>query len=254
MVIQIGRGGLGNFATNDISFVHGDPITLFREFDQNYTEPEYIHFVYIRPNENAASGVSLLAKQFHEPLDGRTIAQAEQEILIKARPNGDDTNVVEYGLEVLDFQDHCCYVTMVLDKQFWHFFPDAGQPEAPAIVFRRNKIVIDIDGDVILEEYDPNYSFYNFENVTVSDGTDGVSGIRFVNFFKKDKWGTPEYVRSDQEAEIEQKKQNRYALDIYVRMPFYKPNSDPDKWATVVIDPPTPPRGGGGGSPPPPPS
>jgi hypothetical protein len=253
VAIDIDRSGLGNFATNDISFVHGDPITETKEFDGVYTEPEFVHFVYIRPNDNAASGVSLLAKQFHEPLNGRTIAQAEQEILAKARPGGNDSTVVEYGLEVLDFQDHCCYVTMALDKQYWHFFPDAGQPDAPAIVFRRNKIVIDVDGEVVLEEYDPNHSFYNFENTTVPDGSDGVSAIRFINFFKKDKWGAPEYVRSNMQAEAEQKKQNRYALDIYVRMPFYRPNNlAPNKWATVVIDPPTPPRGGGGGPPPPP--
>lgn len=248
MGIALGGSGLSSFATNDISFVHGDPITKSVEFDAKYTEPEFIHFVYIRPNTNDASGVALLAKQFHEPLNGRTIAQAEQEILAKARPGGDDSTVVEYGLEVLDFQDNCCYITMVLDKQFWHFFPSKGQPEAPAIVFRRNKIVIDRNENVILEEYHPNYSFYNFENINLADGsTDGVSGIRFVNFFKKDKWGAPEYARSQMEDEDEQRKQNRYALDIYVRMPFYKPNGEnPDRWATVVIDPPTPPRGGGG--------
>lgn len=247
MAINIGRGSLGNFATNDISFVHGDPITKQVGFDTNYTEPEYIHFVYIRPNTNETNGVTLLAKQFHEPLNGRSIEQAELDILVKARPGGDDTNVVEYGLEVLDFQDHCCYVTMVLDKQYWHFFPDDGQPDAPAIVFRRNKILIAANGEVVLQEYDPNHSFYNFENVMIPDTGDDVSAIRFVNFFKKDKWGQPEYVRTDLEDEDEQLKQNRYALDIYVRMPFYRPdNAVPDQWATIVIDPPTPPRGGGG--------
>lgn len=247
MAINIGRSGLGNFATNDISFVHGDPITKNVPFGDVYKEPEYIHFVYIRPNTNDAQGVSLLAKQFHEPLNGRTVAQAEKEILAKAGVNGDNSTVVEYSLEVLDFQDHCCYVTMVLDKQHWRFSADEGQPEVPAIVFRRNKIVINDEKEVVLEEYAPNYSFYNFENLIVPDEGDGVSAIRFVNFFKKDKWGTDEYIRQPACDVKEQKKQNRYALDIYVRMPCYRPGGEePNKWVTVIIDPPTPPRGGGG--------
>jgi hypothetical protein len=242
MAIDVGRLGIENLASNDVSLVHGDPITVRKGWDELYPEPQHLYFIYIRPNTNDASGVTLLAKQRLEPLNGLSVAEAEEILLKRSRPGGDDIGVT-YELETVDFKDTPCYVTLVIDKEHWHFFPDKGQPEAPAIVFRRNKVILNKDGVIELDEYHPNCTFYNFENVTVPDGGNGVSGVRFVNFFKKDQWGNPEYKRSDLNDEEEQKKQNRYAFDIYLRMPYYVPSEGtPEAWATVIIDPTTPPR------------
>jgi hypothetical protein len=242
MVIDVGRLGIENLASNDVSLVHGDPVTVRKGWDDTYPQPQHIYFIYIRPNNNRASGVTLLAKQRFEPLNGRTVAAAEEDLLKRSRPRGDKIGVVAYGLDVVDFQDIPCYVTLVIDKEHWHFFPDAGQPQAPAIVVRRNKVILNRHGVIELDEYNPNCTFYNFENVTVPDGGSGVSAVRLVNFFKKDRWGNPEYKRSDLNDEKEQMKQNRYAFDIYLRMPYYVTKNTPPTWATVIIDPTTPPR------------
>lgn len=237
------RDYLSNFASNDISFVHGDPITNSPPYPT--TDPAHIYFVYMRMNNAQGSSYDerLLVKHLFLPLGGRTREEAELYLLSRAR-DGIEDNTVLYDFDVIDFQDQPCYVTMIIDERNWHFHPDDNQPETPAVVFRRNKIVNGSDGKPYLAEFSPNYSFYNFSKGEIGPADRRRSVIRFTNYFRKDRWGTPEYRRLDLDDVNEQRKQNRYAIDVYVRMPYYsRGGGRPNGWLTVVFDPPTPPRG-----------
>lgn len=240
--MALSRSQLGMLATNDVSIVHGDPINLWKEFGDGWEEPEYIYFVYILVKNNQ----KLFAEHYFDSLRGRTVDQAEKDLLENARPGNGHLTPVLTGFDVFDFQDKPCYVSIVIDEQHWHFYPHPITADIPAVVLRRNKVIQRENGDIEIEEYAPNYSFYRYEQTSI-EAPDGKmkSGVRFVNFFKKDKFGNPEYVRSDMNSEVEQKKQNRYCFDIYVRMPIDNPEAGSPGWATVIFDPPTPPRGEG---------
>ena len=227
--MALDRSQLGMLATNDVSIVHGDPISLQKAFDEKkWKKPKYIYFVYIRVNENQR----LFAEHYFDKLRGRTVEQAEKDLLRNARPYQGQLKPVLTGFDVFDFQDKPCYVSMVIDEEHWHFYPHPVDANIPATILRRNKVVQKKNGELIIEEYSPNYSFYNYERTKIAD-PDGhdKSAIRFVNFFKKDKFGKPEYVRKDIHSESEQKKQNRYCFDIYIRMPVEKGQSHSNGWA-----------------------
>ena len=237
------QSDLGRFATNDVSVVHGEPISMVKPFDDDkWKKPEHIYFVYLRVNENQ----KLLAEHYYEAIGRRSLEQAERDLLENAQSPKGTLKPVLTGFEVFDFQDRPCYVSMVIDENDWFFYPHPINADIPAVILRRNKVVQQDDGALIIEDYSPNYSFFCYERTKIAapDGHE-KSAIRFVNFFKKDRFGNPEYVRNPAESVEEQKKQNRYCFDIYVRMPVEKGNSHTDGWATVIFDPPTPPRGNG---------
>ena len=237
----LSKSELGRFATNDISVVHGEPITTIKPFDNGkWKEPKYIYFVYLRVNENQ----KLFAEHYYDKLAGRSVEQAERDLLKNARPGNGTLRPILTGFDVFDFQDRPCYVSMVIDEKDWHFYPHPIDADIPAIILRRNKVVQLQNGEIVIEDYSPNYSFFCYERTQV-EAPDGKqkSAIRFINFFKKDKFGNAEYVRNPPHSIPEQKKQNRYCFDIYIRMPVEKGDSHSDGWATVIFDPPSPPRG-----------
>jgi hypothetical protein len=239
--MALSRNQIGLLANNDISIIHGDAIDEKREFDGvTWKKPEGIYFVYLRVNDDQ----SLFAEHYRDNLKGRTVEQAEEDLFKNARPFQGTIRPILTGFDLFNFPDEPCYISMVIDEPNWHFYPHPIEADIPAVILRRNKVIQKMNGDVVIEEYDPNYSFYNYEKTKIK-APDGhhKSAIRFVNFFKKDKFGNDEYVRNPEHDVEEQKKQNRYSFDIYIRMPIANAQQHNDGWATVIFDPPTPPRG-----------
>ncbi len=243
MVQKISAVGISNFASNDVSQVHGDPVNLQKPFDNDkWKKPEHLYFVYIRVNRDPQA---LRVKHFFRALDGQALSDVESGLLQMARSNTGQEHIVNYEFETFDFQDKPCYVTLVLDEQHWNFYPHPHTIDTPAVVMRRNKIVMLPDGTIELQEFSPNQTFYNYERTQVAD-QDGIMkpAIRWVNFFKKDKFGGSEHIRVSRDDPTEQAKQNRYCFDVYLRMPYASTSAglDPSDWLTVIFDPVTPPR------------
>lgn len=241
MSINLVEADLSTLATNDVSYTHGDPISVRKEFDNDkWKKPEHIYLIYLRVNDDQ----TLEVQHLFDEIGRRGLAQAESDLLEEARPHRPKTHVFAYGMDVIDFRDKPCFVTIILDERNWHFHPHPYKINSPAIVLRRNKIVVQDVALAVLEEYDMNYTFYNYEMGHVKDAEgDQVQAVKFVSFNKKDRFGSPEYKREDLNDKPEQEKQNRYSFDIYLRMPIRPIQGElVSKWLTVVFDPATPPR------------
>ena len=216
-------------------------------------------FIYIRINRNQ----TLVVDQYdYDMKDGETAAQAERYLLKNARPitrnnpRQRDPERTSESFDRVSFGWQPCHVVMLIDERHWKFNPWPDNAFEETIVFRKNKLLMKPGASGSLEpieyEFEPNYSFFNFER----DSIDGRQLIRFVNFMRIDEAGTkmpvPAQGTSPNTWPIWE-----YCMDVYIRMPynFSKRKAadgsrlEPTEWLTLVFDPPQD-NGGSGGPPP----
>lgn len=240
-------------AANQLSDLHGYSIYDRREFSADWPEPKRIMFIYFRVNRNQ----TLVIDQYVDRVrDGETIADAEKRLTLNARPGKKQSNG-RYkakspkrwarGFDLVSFGWEPCYVSMVIDDEYWKFHPWPDNTFEETIVFRKNKLLMKPDGNGELKpvEYPflPNFSFFNFERTT----TLGRQSIRFVNFMRIDKDGAP-LPEKPVVDDVKDLPQWEYCMDIYIAMPYhFTGRKNPDKWLTLIFDPPQNNGNGGGG-------
>ena len=244
--------------TNQLSDLHGFSVHERREFNEEWPEPRRVMFIYIRVNRNQ----TLVIDQYvYDMKDGETIEKAERYLLRNARPgprnNPRPKNPPRWatGFDRVSFGWEPCYVTMVIDDAYWKFHPWPDNAFEETVIFRKDKLLMkpDASGELKPTEYpfQPNHSFFNFKRGAIS----GRQSIRFVNFMRVDKEGTP-MPPEPAHLPVDQKPIWEYCMDVYIAMPYNfsrKKQADgtllePNKWLTLIFDPP---QDNGGGSGPP---
>jgi hypothetical protein len=135
-------------AANQLSELHGYSIHEQREFSVQWPEPKRIMFIYMRVNRNQ----TLVIDQYVDGIrDGESIADAEKRLLRNARPGRrlpdgsyrrKDPERWATGFDEVSFGWEPCYVSMVIDDEYWKFhpWPDDGYQET--IIFRKNKLIV----------------------------------------------------------------------------------------------------------------
>jgi hypothetical protein len=231
-------------AANQLSELHGYSIHEQREFSVQWPEPKRIMFIYMRVNRNQ----TLVIDQYVDGIrDGESIADAEKRLLRNARPGRrlpdgsyrrKDPERWATGFDEVSFGWEPCYVSMVIDDEYWKFhpWPDDGYQET--IIFRKNKLIVASgsppNSKPVVYEFLPNWSFFNFERTEMM----GRQSIRFVNFMRTDKEGSP----LPEKPVVQDPKDLpkwEYCMDIYIAMPYnFTKNVAPTKWLTLVFDPP----------------
>jgi hypothetical protein len=242
-----------NEVTNSLSPRHGYSIYDRHEFSPEWPEPRRIMFIYIRVNRNQ----TLVVDQYVSDMpEGETLDDAERRLLDNARPGPRDNPHIKNPPRLSEGFDHVtfgwtpCYVTMVIDDEFWKFHPWPDNQFEETIVFRRDKLLVKPDekGELQPEkhEFEPNYSFFNFERGAIR----GRQSVRFVNFMRQDAEGTP---ISPEPIDVFDPANPKWehCMDVYIRMPYNFSQSSGDQpthWLTLVFDPPQD-NGGSGGPP-----
>jgi hypothetical protein len=192
---------------------HGDSVRDKRLGQPGYDAPEDICLLYIRVDHDSG----LHVRHYQDQLNGRTVDQAEADLLAEARPSGDRAkpHLKGQNFEGMVF-DRPSWFTILLDEAEWSFFSDPAVPGNDPIVFLAQK-----DGDATGKQFDPNHSFYDAELVRV----DGRPAVRCINFCKTDAAGTP----------LPTGATTNFCYEINLRAPFALPGSE--SHITIIIDP-----------------
>lgn len=209
---------------------YGYSVRRKQEFEAGkWDEPTHIMFLYIRVNKDGTLDIA----HYFDALAGRSVAEAEKQLLANARPISNinptkDPEPQGYNFEGMDFENYVSYFTIALDEAEMEFHPYKDSAKVDPMIFLAEKTTFDASGNAVTKYFNPNFSIMNLERIEIPTAKPGDlrPALRCVNFMKRDEEGN--YLK---EGDVQ-----NFGFDLYVDMPFNRETGG-SKMLTVIFDP-----------------